>query len=105
MYPKKKKVYFLMSYRPLKKIKTKILTLAPGHCLRTDLRASCSTSANHKPEHEVHQLKPLPPEEAVAVGRQHEAGAESVEQVLHHLLLLRRGRVVPLEHLTHSDML
>lgn len=64
-----------------------------------------SESANHKPEHEVHQLKPLPFEEAVTVGWQHEAGAESIEQVLHHLLLLWCGRVVPLKHLQHSSIL
>ena len=56
-------------------------------------------SAGDSPEHEVHELEPLPLEEAVPIGRQHEAGAEAVEQVLHHLLLLRRGRVVALEHL------
>jgi len=55
------------------------------------------------PEHEIHQLKPFPSEEAVPIGWQHEAGTQSVEEVLHHLLLLGRGRVVALEHLTGSD--
>lgn len=51
------------------------------------------------PEHQIHQLKPLPLEEALPIGRQHEAGAQGVEEVLHHLLLLGRGRVVTFEHL------
>lgn len=51
------------------------------------------------PEHQVHQLKPLPLEEALPIGWQHEAGAQGVEEVLHHLLFLRRGRVVTFEHL------
>lgn len=55
------------------------------------------------PEHQVHQLKALSPQEAVSITGQHEAGAEGVEEVLHHLLLLGRGRVVTFEHLREGS--
>lgn len=55
------------------------------------------------PEHEIHKLKPLPSQEAVSIGWQHEAGTQSIEEVLHHLLLLSCGRVVTFEHLKWKD--
>lgn len=52
------------------------------------------------PQHEVHELQPLPPEEALSVGWQHQAGAEGIKQVLHHLLFLCCAGVVALKHLS-----
>lgn len=52
-----------------------------------------------KPEHEVHELKALALQEALAIGAEHQAGAERVKQVLHHLLLLRCAGVVSFKHL------
>lgn len=55
------------------------------------------------PEHEIHKLKPFPSKEAVPIGWQHEAGTQSIEEVLHHLLLLGCGRVVTFEHLRGKE--
>ena len=51
------------------------------------------------PQHQVHKLQPLAPQEQLPVGGEHEASTEAVKQVLHHLLLLTGGRVVTFEHL------
>lgn len=51
------------------------------------------------PEHEVHQLQPLPLQEAIAVGAEHQAGAQGVKQVFHHLLFLCGAGVVSFENL------
>lgn len=58
-----------------------------------------TTSYTASPQHEIHQLKPFTSEKAVTIGGQHEAGTQSVKQVLHHLLLFSCGRVVTLEYL------
>lgn len=63
------------------------------------LRPPASSSSAASPEHQIHQLKPLPLEEALPIGWQHEARAQGVKEVLHHLLLLGRGWVVTFEHL------
>lgn len=68
-----------------------------GHC-RVPRRLPASS-----PEHQIHQLKPLPFEEALPIGWQHQAGAQGVKEVLHHLLLLGRGRVVAFEHLRRRE--
>lgn len=59
----------------------------------------CLYPPQDSPEHEVHELQTLSFEEAVSVGRQHQTRTERIKKVLHHLLLLRHGRVMPLEHL------
>lgn len=67
----------------------------------SSLGASATAAAS--PEHEIHQLKPFSSEEAVPIGWQHQAGTESIEEVLHHLLLLSCGRVVTFEHLRGKE--
>lgn len=51
------------------------------------------------PEHKIHKLKPFSSEESLPIGWQHQAGAEGIKEVLHHFLLLSRGRVVTFEYL------
>lgn len=46
------------------------------------------------PEHKVHELQPLPAQEAVAVGGLHERAAQRVEHVLHSFLLFSPSWVV-----------
>lgn len=54
------------------------------------------------PEHEVHELKALALQEALTIGAEHQAGAERVKQVLHHLLLLRCTGIVSFKHLSSN---
>lgn len=51
------------------------------------------------PEHKVHELKTLALQEALSIGAEHQAGAERVKQVLHHLLLLSGAGVVSFKYL------
>lgn len=51
------------------------------------------------PEHKIHKLKPFPSEESLPIGWQHQAGAQSIEKVLHHFLFLGCGRVVTFKYL------
>ena len=48
------------------------------------------------PEHEDHQLEPLPLQEPLPIGRVHEGGAEAVKEVLHHLHLVQAPRLATL---------
>ena len=53
-------------------------------------------NASTIPQHEVHELETLSPEELVPVGGEHQSGAERVEQILHVLHLILAARVMTL---------
>lgn len=65
-------------------------------------RGTLTSGSGSKPEHEVHELKALALQEALAIGAEHQAGAERIKQVLHHLLLLRCAGVMPFKHLPNN---
>lgn len=77
----------------------------PGQqCRLADRQAAVRTGgAGSTPEHEVHELKALALQEALSVGAEHQAGAEGIKQVLHHLLLLRGAGVVSLKYLPREE--